>query len=75
MGGGAEAAFDDIVALTERMMDDGVDVTTDFPPDAVHVYPLFGWHEPEGTESLIKCAAWLDERRAEQPSEEEGTLL
>ena len=63
MGGGAEILFDDIVALTKRMKDDGVDVTTDFPPDAVHAYPLFSWHEPERTESLIKCAAWLDERR------------
>ena len=62
MGGGAEVMLDDIVALTERMEDDGVDITTDFPPDAVHAYPIFGWHEPERTESFIKCAAWLDER-------------
>jgi len=75
MGGGAESIFDDIVALAERMKEDGVNVTTDFPPDAVHVYPVFGWHEPERTESLIKCAAWFDEFQAEQPSEEEGTLL
>ena len=64
MGGGAEYMFDDIVALTERMKDDGVDVTTDFPPDAVHDYPIFRWHEPERTESFIKCAAWLDGHRA-----------
>ena len=63
LGGGAETMFDDIVALAKRMKDDGVDVTTDFPPDAVHAYPIFSWHEPERTESLIKCAAWLDERR------------
>ena len=63
MGGGAERLFDDIVVLTERMKDDGVDITTDFPPDAVHAYPMFSWHEPERTESLIKCAAWLDEGR------------
>ena len=62
MGGGAEQIFDDIVALTERMRDDGVDITTDFPPDAVHAYALFSWHEPERTESFIKCAAWLDGR-------------
>ena len=60
MGGGAEHTFDDIVALTERMKDDGVDVTTDFPPDAIHAYPIFGWHEPERTESIVKCAVWLD---------------
>ena len=60
MGGGAEYMFDDIVALAERMKDDGVDVTADFPPDAVHGYYLRGWHEPERTESLTKCAAWLD---------------
>ena len=64
MGGGAEHTFDDIVALTERMKNDGVDVTTDFPPDAIHDYPLFDWHEPERTESIVKCAAWLDEYQA-----------
>ena len=75
MAGGAETKFDDIVALTERMRDDGVDVTTDFPPDAVHAYPIFSWHEPERTESLIKCAAWFDERRVKQSSEGEVALL
>jgi acetyl esterase/lipase len=78
MGGGAELMFDDIVALAERMKDEGVDITTDFPPDAVHAYPLFSWHEPERTESFIECAAWLDGRRetiviVEQPSELEDT--
>ena len=63
-GGGAEYMFDDMVAVAERMKDDGVDVTTDFPPDAVHNYCLFDWHEPERTESLIKCAAWLDSHYA-----------
>ena len=62
MGGGAERMFDDIVALAERMEDDGVDITTDFPPDAVHSYAVFSWHEPERTESLVECAAWLDGR-------------
>ena len=66
MGGGAEVLFDDIVALAERMRCDGVDTTTDFPPDAVHDYPMFNWHEPERTESLIKCSAWLDERRGKR---------
>ena len=61
VGGGAERLFDDIVVLAEKMKDDGVDITTDFPPDAVHAYPLIILHEPERTESLIKCAAWLDE--------------
>ena len=61
MCGGAEAIFDDIVTLAERMKGDGVDVTTDFPPDAVHDYPMFRWHEPERTETFVKCAAWLDE--------------
>jgi len=67
MGGGAEHIFDDIVALTERMRDDGVDITTDFPPDAVHAYSLFSWYEPERTESFIKCAAWLDGRLEATP--------
>lgn len=60
MGGGAEHFIDDIVALAERMKDEGVDVVTDFPPDAVHNYPMFDWHEPERTEAFVKCAAWLD---------------
>ena len=64
IGGGAEHLFDDIVALAERMKDEGVDVTTDFPPDAVHDYFVFNWHEPERTQSLTRCAAWLDERHA-----------
>jgi len=75
MAGGAETRFDDIVVLTERMRDDGVDITTDFPPDAVHAYPIFNWHEPERTESLAKCAVWFDERQVEQPSEREDILL
>ena len=29
MGGGAETGFGEILALTERMRDDGVDITTD----------------------------------------------
>ena len=62
-GGGAEAIFDDIVALSERMKGDGVDITTDFPPDAVHAYPIFSWHGPERTETFVTCSAWLEERR------------
>jgi len=64
VGGGAEHIIDDIVALAERMKDDGVDITTDFPPDAVHAYPMFYWHEPERTEAFIKGAAWVDGRRS-----------
>lgn len=60
IGGGAEHLFDDMVALAEMMKDAGVDVTTDFPPDAVHGYFLFGWQEPERTETLTRCASWLD---------------
>ena len=56
--------FDDMVALAQRMKEDGVDVTTDFPPDAVHAYFIFGWQEPERTETFVKCAAWLDEQPA-----------
>ena len=59
--GGAEHLLDDIVALAERMKEEGVEVATDFPPDAVHAYCTFGWHEPERTESFIKCAVWLDD--------------
>jgi len=42
---------DDIVALTERMRNGGVDITTDFPPDTMHAYPMSGRHELERTES------------------------
>ena len=74
MGGGTEIIFDDIVALAERMKGDGVDVVTDFPPDAVHAYPTFSWHEPERTESFIKCAAWFDGRQVGRQSEGETVL-
>ena len=72
MGGGAERLFDGIVVLTEKMRDDGVDIKTDFPPDAVHAYPMFGWHEPERTDPFVRWAGWLDGQRAPTIVVEEG---
>jgi len=46
------------------MKDDGVDVTTDFPPDVVRAHPAFHWHGPEQTESFIKSAPRLDGHQA-----------
>ena len=43
----AEHPFGDVVVLAERTRYDGVDIITDFPPDAVHAHPIFGWYEPE----------------------------
>jgi len=32
------------LALAERTRYDGVDIITDFPPDAVHAHPILGWY-------------------------------
>lgn len=61
VGGGAEVLHDDIVALTAAMKADGVDVTDEFPPDAVHDFTMFTWFEPERSEVLQRIGAWLDD--------------
>ena len=80
MGGRTEHLFDDIVALAKKTRDDGVDIATGFPLDAVHAYPIFGWYEPERTDSFVGCAGWLDKRRTptvviERPYEPEDTYV
>ena len=60
IGGGAEQLFDDIKALSLLLRADGVDVQMDFPPDAVHDFVVFSWHEPERSEVFRRMAGWID---------------
>ncbi|KAI0761786.1 alpha/beta-hydrolase [Trametes elegans] len=59
--GGAERLLDDSKALVEKMRADGVEVVADIPPDAVHDFVVFTWHEPEHTESLRRISKWIDD--------------
>ncbi|KAI9064513.1 alpha/beta-hydrolase [Trametes sanguinea] len=58
--GGAEKILDDSTAAAERLRADGIDVTVDIVPDAVHDFMTFTWHEPERTEGLKRACKWLD---------------
>ncbi|KAH9893199.1 alpha/beta-hydrolase [Cubamyces lactineus] len=62
VAGGAERIMDDSVALKERMDADGVKAVLDIPPDAVHDFVVFTWHEPERTETLKRIAGWIDSK-------------
>jgi len=61
IGGGAELFYDDLVALVEMLKADGVDVQADLPPDAIHEFLVWGWHDPERTESLQRLCGWMDD--------------
>ena len=60
VAGGAERIMDDSVVLKERMDADGVKAVLDIPPDAVHDFVVFTWHEPERTETLQRISEWID---------------
>lgn len=60
VAGGAERLLDDSTALVDRLRKDGVRVVQDIPPDAVHDFLVFTWHEPERTEVLKRVASWID---------------
>ena len=60
IAGGAELLLDDSKTFVERLRVDGVKVTEDFPPDAVHDFVVFRWHEPERTEVLKRVSKWID---------------
>lgn len=60
VAGGAERLLDDSTALVERMRADGVRVVQDIPPDAVHDFLVFTWHEQERTEVLKRVSRWID---------------
>ncbi|KAI0369743.1 alpha/beta-hydrolase [Pilatotrama ljubarskyi] len=60
VAGGAERLLDDSTVLMEKMEADGVKVTSDVLPDAVHDFLVFIWHEPERTEVLRKIGQWID---------------
>ncbi|KAH9856953.1 alpha/beta-hydrolase [Lenzites betulinus] len=59
--GGAEKILDDSLVAAERLKADGVPVTVDVVPDAVHDFMVFTWHEPERTNALKRVCKWLDE--------------
>jgi len=61
IGGGAEIFYDDLIVLVEMLKEDGVDVQVDFPPDAIHDFLEWRWHEPELTESLQHLCKWIDD--------------
>ncbi|CDO69545.1 hypothetical protein BN946_scf184785.g50 [Trametes cinnabarina] len=58
--GGAEKILDDSKVAAERLQADGVNVTIDIVPDAVHDFMTFTWHEPERTEGLKRACKWLN---------------
>ncbi|KAI0358247.1 alpha/beta-hydrolase [Trametes cingulata] len=58
--GGAERLLDDSKVLVEKLEADGVKVTSDISPDAVHDFVVFTWHEPERTDVLRRVAQWID---------------
>ncbi|EJF58703.1 alpha/beta-hydrolase [Dichomitus squalens LYAD-421 SS1] len=58
--GGAERGLDESTALIERMRADGVKVVEDVPPDAVHDFVVFTWHDPERVEVLGRMGRWID---------------
>lgn len=60
VAGGAERLLDDSTALVERLKADGVKVVVDIPPDAVHDFLVFTWHDPERTEVLTRISGWID---------------
>jgi acetyl esterase/lipase len=62
--GGAERMRDDVRTLKERMVRDlGRDRVTAYEaPDAVHVFLLWKWHEPERSEGLELVSNWVDKR-------------
>ncbi|EIW51692.1 alpha/beta-hydrolase [Trametes versicolor FP-101664 SS1] len=59
--GGAEKILDDSLVVADRLKADGVPVTVDVVPDAVHDFMVFTWHEPERTEALKRVGKWLDD--------------
>ncbi|KAI0332711.1 alpha/beta-hydrolase [Cubamyces sp. BRFM 1775] len=60
VAGGAERIADDARALKERMDADGAKAVLDIPPDALHDFVVFTWHEPERTETLRRMCRWID---------------
>ncbi|KAI0630803.1 alpha/beta-hydrolase [Trametes polyzona] len=60
VAGAPERLMDDSRALIERMRADGVKVTADISPDAVHDFVVFTWHEPERTDTLRRVSEWID---------------
>ncbi|KAI0630800.1 alpha/beta-hydrolase [Trametes polyzona] len=61
IAGGAERLQDDAEAMVVKLREDGVQAVRDIPPDAVHDFVVFTWHEPEHTDVLRRLAKWIDD--------------
>lgn len=60
VAGGAEALYDSITILKERMTKDLGDKVRYFEaPDGVHDFLIFTWHEPEWTNAFKEINSWL----------------
>ncbi|KAM6497910.1 Alpha/Beta hydrolase fold [Amanita muscaria] len=70
IAGGVELLLDQIRTIKARMVEDLGEgdglregegkVRYVEEPDAVHDYPVFGWHEPEKSRTLREVAEWVD---------------
>lgn len=61
IAGGAEVLLDQIRTLKDKMVKDLGEGQVEYvePPDAVHDFLTFRFHEPERTEALKRIASWL----------------
>ncbi|KIJ57189.1 hypothetical protein M422DRAFT_148502 [Sphaerobolus stellatus SS14] len=61
--GGAEVALDAMRTLRHRIEEENGLSTLRYVeyPDAIHVFPLIPWHEPERSEAAQACIRWLNE--------------
>ena len=64
--GGAERMRDEIRTLKKRLVRDLGEgkVTVYEPPDAIHAFLLFKWHEPERAEGFELISRWVDQRQS-----------
>ena len=57
--GGAEALLDDAVRVAQRARDAGVTVELDVWPDMIHVWQLFAFLSPVGTQAIEKIGRYV----------------
>lgn len=62
VAGGAEIFLDSIRTLRDRMAKDLDDEQLRYleAEDGIHDYLIFGWHEPERTDTFKQIAKWVD---------------
>lgn len=63
LAGGVEVGLDQIKTLRDRIITDNNPSTLLYLeyPDAIHVFPLIAWHEPERSEAVAACSIWMKE--------------